>query len=44
MPVCELLLPCAILTLALDSPALLVRATDQLAGLLLAILEIISGL
>lgn len=44
MPVCELLLPAAILTLALGSPVLLVRATDHLAGLLLAILEIISGL
>lgn len=44
MPVCELLLPLAILTLMLGSPALLVRATDSLAGLLLAILEIISGL
>ncbi len=44
MPVCELLLPLAILTLALGSPALLVRATDRLAGLLLAILDIISGL
>ena len=44
MPVCELLLTCAILTLALGSPVLLVRATDHLAGLLLAILEIISGL
>ena len=44
MPVCELLLPVAILTLVLGSPALMVRATDFLSGLLLEILQIISGL
>ena len=44
MPVCELLLPVAILTLVLGSPAFMVRATDFLSGLLLEILQIISGL
>ena len=44
MPVCELLLPVAIITLALGSPAFMVRATDYLSGLLLEILQIISGL
>ena len=44
MPVCELLLPLAIMTLALGSPAFMVRATDYLSGLLLEILQIISGL
>ena len=44
MPVCEALLPVAILTLLLGSPTLLVRLTDWLATLLLQILEIIAGL
>ena len=44
MPVCELLLPVAILTLLLGSPSLLVSLTDRLAGILIRILTIISGL
>ena len=44
MPVCEALLPVAMLTLLLGSPTLLVRLTDRLATLLLRIIEIIAGL
>lgn len=44
MPVCEALLPVAILTLLLGSPTLLVRLTDWLATLLMQILEIIAAL
>ena len=44
MPVCELLLPVAIITLLLGSPALLVRLTDWLASTLLDNLQIIAVL
>ena len=43
MPVCEILLPMALLTLLLGSPSPLVWATDKLATLLLNILTVIGG-
>ena len=44
MPVCELLLPLALLTLLLGSPAPLVWITNKTATLLMAVLSIISEL
>ena len=44
MPVCELLLPLALLTLLLGCPPPLVWITDKTATLLLYVLEIIAAL
>ena len=44
MPICELLLPLALLTLLLGSPAPLVWITNKTATLLMAVLSIISEL
>ena len=44
MPLCELLLPLAIITIILGSPAPLVWITDKTATLLMAVLSIISEL
>ena len=44
MPVCELLLPVAILTLVLGCPDVMVRLTDLLATGMLQILEVIASL
>lgn len=44
MPLCEILLPLALLTLILGSPPFLTGLTDKVATLMIDCLEIISGL
>ena len=44
MPVCELLLPLALLTLLLGSPAPLIWITNKTATLLMAVLSVISNM